>query len=360
MSKTEFSFKNNIKIQKEEDIEEFDEKPYQLNNSKNQEKENNNNINNNENNDNNNNLNNDKNNSNKNNYSFNESNPNYSTSRECLNYFLSYYYEQDFSLEEKDEPKNAGFFARIFGNHPKIYPILPELKSERDFIIFLKKKILTDENNMFDKIFGKIINFIENTICDIDIDEDKILKKKNPSNIIKKSNKLLKEKMKSFIEIEIHNKTNKNLFQEFDINKLPTLMALQLLSIIEKFPNFIETFVNVCFPNEKEIILAFSFYLSSIAFDRLLSGRLNIFFNRNKLVLDDYQDFYLGLFEYTYELFESNKYMEQEKFSKIQSEAENMPSSILWKAKNLKIKFPEINSDSSLSNYFNNSSMNQK
>ena len=360
MSKTEFSFKNNIKIQKEEDIEEFDEKPYQLNNSKNQEKENNNNINNNENIDNINNIQNIDKNSNKNNYSFNESNPNYSTSRECFNYFLSYYYEQDFSLDEKHEPKNAGFFARLFGNHPKIYPISPELKSERDFIIFLKEKILTDKQDMLDKIFGKIINFFENTICDIDLDEDKILKKKNPSNIIKKSNKLLKEKMKSFIEIENHNKTNKNLFQEFDINKLPTLMTLQLLSIIEKFPNFVETFVNVCFPNEKEIILAFSFYLSSIAFDRLLSGRLNIFFNRNKLVLDDYQDFYLGLFEYTYELFESNKYNEQEKFSKIQSEAEDMPSSILWKAQNLKIKFPEMNTESSLSKYFNNSVINQK
>ena len=70
----------------------------------------------------------------------NESNLNHSVFRECFNYYLSYFFEQDFTIEEKDEPKNAGFFARIFGNHPKIYPLIPELKSERNFIIFLKQK----------------------------------------------------------------------------------------------------------------------------------------------------------------------------------------------------------------------------
>ena len=68
--------------------------------------------------------------SNHNNNSYNEFNQNYSLSRECLNYYLSYYYEQDFSLDEKDEPKNAGFFARLFGNHPKIYTILSDLKAD--------------------------------------------------------------------------------------------------------------------------------------------------------------------------------------------------------------------------------------
>ena len=297
---------------------------------------------------------------NNNNYSFNESNPNYSISRECLNYYLSYYYEQDFSLDEKDEPQNAGFFARLFGNHPKIYPILPELKSERDFIIFLRRNNLSNENDRFDKIFGAIISFIENNICDIDIEEDKIKKKKNPSNLIKKSNKLLKDKMKSFIEMEIQNNKNKNFFEEYKSNSIPILMSIQLLNIIENYPNFVELFINKCFPNEKEILLAFSFYLSNIAYDRLLSGRLNIFFARNKLVLDDYEDFFLGLFEQSFELFESSKFIDQERFSLIQKEAQNMPSSIFWKAKIFKLKYPSMKTDSSLSKYFNSSSLNQK
>ena len=83
----------------------------------------------------------------------NESNLNNSIFRECFNYYLSYFLEQDFTIEEKDEPKNAGFFSRIFGNHPKIYPLLPELKSERNFIIFLKQ----NKQNKDDEIFKKIL-----------------------------------------------------------------------------------------------------------------------------------------------------------------------------------------------------------
>ena len=354
MSITDLSFKNNLyKANKEK--ENLEEKPnnIKMNEQKNEQNEKNSNdikgtIH-------------EKNSNHENsNYSFNESNPNYSIARECLNYYLSFYYEQDFSLEEKDEPRNAGFFSRLFGNHPKIYPIQQDLKSERDFLIFLKRNTLTHENDMFNKIFGKILNFIENTIDDLNIDEDKILKRKNPLNLLTKSNKLLKEKMKSFIEVGNQKNNNKNFFEEYKIKSIPTLMIMQLLGIVEKYPNFIEVFISKCFPNEKEIILAFSFYLSNIAYDRLLSGRLNIFFNRNKLVLDCYDDFFIGLFEQSYELFESNKYIDQEKFTRIQSEAENMPSSILWRAKTFKLKYPAMKSESSLSKYFNNSSMNQK
>lgn len=356
MSKEDFSFKNNKNIKKNNENDNLSEKPpipndlkLQNKNMANSKKENKENFQQNKQKNNNNDL------PNNNNNSYYELNPNYSLSRECLNYYLSFYYEQDFCLDEKEEPKNAGFFARLFGNHPKIYPIFSELKSERDFIIFLKRKLLTNENNMFDKIFGKILNFFENNICDIE--EDKIMKKNNPSSLISKSNKLLKEKMKSFFEMQNQNNDNKILFEEYNVNKIPILMILQFLTIIEKYPNFIESFVVQCFPNDKEIILAFAFYLSNIAYDRLLSGRLNIFFNRNKLVLDNYEDFYLGLFEYSLELFGSKNIIDQEKFSKLQSEAENMPSSILWKTGIFKLKYPKVSSESSLSKYFNNSSM---
>lgn len=359
MSKTDLSFKNNIKITKKEENDNLNEKHIfiKTNILKNKEIENsdNNNINNIQNTVENNNDLNDKNN---NNNSFDESNPNYSISREFLNYYLSFFYEQDFSLEEKDEPKNAGFFARLFGNYPKIYPLMQELKSERDFLIFLKRTALKIDNDISEKIFKKILNFMESNI--VDIEEDKILKKNNLSNLINKSNILLKEKMKSFLEMQKMKKKKKIIFEEYNTESIPILMMLQLLTIIEKYPNFVELFAIKCFPNEKEIILAFSFYLSDIAYDRLLSGRLNIFFNRNKLVLDNYEEFYLGLFEYAYDLFESNKYIDQEKFSRLQSEAENMPSSILWKTKNFKLKYPTVQSENSLSKFFNSSSVNQK
>ena len=290
----------------------------------------------------------------KNNF-LNESNLNHSIFRECFNYYLSYFFEQDFIIEEKDEPKNAGFFARIFGNHPKIYPLFPELKSERNFIIILKQRTQTTNDEMFQKIFGKILDFFNSSFSE-EVEEDKIYKKNNPLNLLNKSNKLLKEKMKSYNMI----KTNKtNYFEEYNIKSIPILMLLQSLYIIEKYPNFLELFINKFFSHEKEIIFAFSFYLSGICFDRLLSGRLNVFFDRTKLVLDTYETFYLGLFAYSFDLFEANNGNFHKIFYELESEAINMPSTIFWKYKLFKIKYQDCRLDSSLSSYFNNS-INQK
>ena len=287
---------------------------------------------------------------NENNY-LNESNFNQYIFRECFNYFLSYFLEQDFAIEEKDEPKNAGFLARLFGNHPKIFPLLPELKSERNFIIFLKQNTLSTDEDMFKKIFGKILDFFNNSISN-EIEEDKIYKKFNPLNLLSKSNLILKEKMKSYIMIK---SSQKIFFEEYKINSIPILMLLQTLYIIEKYPNFLEFFINKFFSHEKEIILALSFYLSSISFDRLLSGRLNVFFDRTKLVLDTYEEFYLGLFSLIFDLFEEYNGNYHKIFYELESEAVNMPSSILWKCKLFKLKYQEIGIDSSLSSYFNNS-----
>ena len=293
-------------------------------------------------------------NDNENNF-FGEVNLNHSIFRECFNYYLSYFFEKDFSIEEKDEPKNAGFFARIFGNHPKIYQLLPELKSERNFIIFMKENIQRTDDDMFKKIFGKILDFFSNSFT-AEVDEDKIFKKMNPLNLLSKSNRLLKEKMKSYNMIN----TNKNnFFEEYKINSIPILMLLQSLYIIEKYPNFVDLFINKFFSHEKEIMFAFSFYLSSITYDRLLSGRLNVFFDRAKLVLDTYEEFYLGLFAFAFDLFEANNGNYHKIFFELENEAINMPSTIFWKCKIFKLKNQENGLDSSLSSYFNNS-INQK
>ena len=286
----------------------------------------------------------------------NESNLNNSIFRECFNYYLSYFLEQDFTIEEKDEPKNAGFFSRIFGYHPKIYPLLPELKSERNFIIFLKQNKKSSDDEMFKKIFGKILDFFNNNI-NVEIEEDKIYKKFNSPNLLNKSNLLLKEKMKSYNMIK---STKKEFFEEYKkVNSIPILMLLQTLYIIEKYPNFLEIFINKFFIQEKEIILALSFYLSSISFDRLLSGRLNVFFNRSKLVLDTFREFNLGLILHLFDLFEQHNGNYHKIFHELESESINMPSTMLWKSKIFKLKYHEIELDSSLSSYFNNS-INQK
>ena len=285
----------------------------------------------------------------------NESNLNNSIFRECFNYYLSYYLEQDFTIEEKDEPKNAGFFSRIFGNHPKIYPLLPELKSERNFIIFLKQNKQNKDDEIFKKIFGKILDFYNNSL-NIEIEEDKIYKKLNPLNLLNKSNLLLKEKMKSYNMIK---STKKDFFEEYKINSIPILMLLQSLYIIEKYPNFLEIFINKFFSKEMEIMFSLSFYLSNISFDRLLSGRLNVFFNRTKLVIDTFEEFYLGLIFHLFDLFEEHNGNYHKIFHELESEAINMPSTMFWKCKIFKLKFHEIELDSSLSSYFNNS-INQK
>ena len=271
--------------------------------------------------------------------------------RECFNYYLSYFLEQNFIIEEKDEPKNAGFFARIFGNHPKIYPILPELKSERNFIIFLKQNTASTDDEMFKNIFGKILDFFYNTL-NMEIEEDKIYKKPNPLNLLNKSNLLLKEKMKSYNMIK---GDKKNFFEEYKINSIPILMLLQFLYIIEKYSEFLDNFINKFFTQEKEILFAFSFYLSSITFDRLLSGRLNVFFDRTKLVLDTYEEFYLGLFSLAFDLFEENNGNYYKIYYELENEAINMPSTMFWKCKLFKIKYKEIGLDSSLSSFFSNS-----
>lgn len=299
------------------------------------------------------------NNSNKDFY-FKESKYNCSIFRECFNYYLSFFYEKDFSIPEEEEPKNANFFARLFKNYPKIYDIMPELKAERNFIIFLKRNNLSDDEEMFKKISEQILKFIQNNLSEINLDEDKIIKRRNPEVLLKKSYNLLKEKRVSYTNmIKDKNDNTKELFEEFSINRIPILMAIQMLFIIEKYPDFIEEFAKL-FPEEKEIIIAFSFYLSSISFDRLLSGRLNLYFNKGKNVLDVYNDFYLGLFGLCLDLFNSKKNNYYEVFLGLESEAKNFPSSIFWKTKLFKSKYFEVKSESSLTSYFNNSSVNQK
>ena len=244
-------------------------------------------------------------------YYFKESKYNSSIFRECFNYYLSYFYEQEFSIPEEEEPKNANFFARLFKDYPKIYDIMPELKT------------------------------------------------RNPENLLKKSYNLLKEKRLSYTNIIKGKNKNTDLLEEFNINSIPILMAIQMLFIIQKYPDFVEEFAKL-FPDDKEIVLAFSFYLSSISYDRLLSGRLNLYFNKGKNVLDVYNDFYLGLFGLTLDLFNSKKNNYYEIFLELESEAKKFPSSIFWKTKIFKSKYFEVKTESSLTSYFNNSSVNQK
>ena len=292
-------------------------------------------------------------------YYFKESKYNSSIFRECFNYYLSYFYEQEFSIPEEEEPKNANFFARLFKDYPKIYDIMPELKTERNFIIFLRRNTLSNDEEMFKKIFEQILNFIQNNLSEIHLDEDKIIKNRNPENLLKKSYNLLKEKRLSYTNIIKGKNKNTDLLEEFNINSIPILMAIQMLFIIQKYPDFVEEFAKL-FPDDKEIVLAFSFYLSSISYDRLLSGRLNLYFNKGKNVLDVYNDFYLGLFGLSLDLFNSKKNNYYEIFLELESEPKKFPSSIFWKTKIFKSKYFEVKTESSLTSYFNNSSVNQK
>jgi hypothetical protein len=236
---------------------------------------------------------------------------------------------------------------------------MPELKTERNFIIFLRRNTLSNDEEMFKKIFEQILNFIQNNLSEIHLDEDKIIKNRNPENLLKKSYNLLKEKRLSYTNIIKGKNKDIDLLEEFNINSIPILMAIQMLFIIQKYPDFVEEFAKL-FPDDKEIVLAFSFYLSSISYDRLLSGRLNLYFNKGKNVLDVYNDFYLGLFGLTLDLFNSKKNNYYEIFLELESEAKKFPSSIFWKTKIFKSKYFEVKTESSLTSYFNNSSVNQK
>ena len=67
------------------------------------------------------------------------------------------------------------------------------------------------------------------------------------------------------------------------------------------------------------------------------------------------KNFILGLFSLIFDLFEEYNGNYHKIFYELESEAVNMPSSILWKCKLFKLKYQEIGIDSSLSSYFNNS-----
>lgn len=278
------------------------------------------------------------------------------TFRECFNYYLSYFYSKNFESKDYVEPQNANFFYRFFGNYPKIYSLFNELKNERNFLLFLKDYHLPSSDNMYKVILNRAIHFItieenENNFKH-DISKISNSDSNNISSIISKSYELFKQKLNNCGE-------NGTFIEEFDCESIPAIMIIQLFFIFEKFPDFISEFLQNFFVNEKEIIIMFSFYLTWIAIDRLESGRLNLYFNKNKNVLDIFNEFFLGLFNLAYNILVKNQNNNTCLFKKIRNEATNLPSSILWGVKNFKIKFPEMKTnESSLSSYFNNSNIN--
>ena len=289
------------------------------------------------------------------NFSFNSGNS--LTFRECFNYYLSYFYSKNFENKDYIEPQNANFFYRFFGNYPKIYALFNELKNERNFLLFLKDYYLSNNDNMYKVILSRVVQFItiENNENFLKYDITKVSSNNNSKNIsviLTKSYELFKQKLYNCEECH-------TFIDEFDSEKIPAIMIIQLFFIFEKFPDFISAFVQNFFVNEKEIIIMFSFYLTWIAVDRLKSGRLNLYFNKNKNVLDTFNEFFLGLFNLTYNILEKSQKLNTCFLKKVRNEANNLPSSILWGVKNFKHKFPEMKTtESSLSSYFNNSNIN--
>ena len=130
-------------------------------------------------------------------------------------------------------------------------------------------------------------------------------------------------------------------------------MILQIINMIEKYPIFLENFTKKFFTNykhSKAVILAFSFYLSNIAYDRLISGRLNLFFNKDKELRYTYEKFFLGLFCFSYDLTCTYNYYDV--FGKLESEAVNLPSTMFWEYEKFADKFPELKKVNTVSSIF--------
>lgn len=300
-----------------------------------------------------------------------------STFREIFNYYLSFFYENDIQLIDIVEPKNACCFYRLFGNHPKIYKLLPELRIQYNFLFFLIQHNMNENDKMLMKVTTKIFQYLNNVCINFDDIDDIDDKNKADDNIenkkfkhrkitegemlvsfIQKSSASFKNKIFSYMELSKEKEKN-NFFKEVNTENISPLMLLQLLFIIEKFPNFIYLFIKNFLHEEKEALLFFSFYLTWIGLQVLKQGRLNLYFNKQKNIFDTFNEFYLGLFDYSFILLDSYKTNNYYVFSKIEREARDFPSSIFWRVKSFKQRYPEIKSETSLTSFFNNLSNEQ-
>ena len=251
--------------------------------------------------------------------------------REIYNYFLSKYLENNIYKKYKEETKNINKFKsnwikKIFSTNV-IYELKSDLFSDYIFIIFLNDTKLNLEDEFHRKICISIIYKLTNY--------EKDLSELNKENQINEINCYFDNCYNKF--------KSKYLNDELQKNDINIFSLLQLLKILDFYFSFFNE--NIFNKNEDKNIweidsfFYYSIKISSIIYNYMIKGNFNGLFNINKNIFLVVDKLYYGFIQLSIELFNQNFSQLNNIFYYLKKEADDLPSSILWKFKIFSLKF---------------------
>ena len=274
-------------------------------------------------------------------------NKKYISYREVYNFFLSKYFENNVYKNYKEEIKNINKFKsnwikKIFSTNV-IYELKSDLFSDYIFIVFLNDTKLNMDNEFCRKICISIIYKLTN--CEKDFSE---LNKENQINQIN-----------LYLDNCYNNFKSKYLNDELKKNDINIFSLLQLLKILDFHYSFFKE--NIFNKNESKNIweidsfFYYSIKITNIIYNYMIKGNFNGIFNINKNIFIVVDKLYYGFIQLSIDLFKQNYSQINNIFNYLKKEAEDLPSSILWKYKKFSQKF-SINDKEKKLEFINNSS----
>lgn len=255
--------------------------------------------------------------------------------REINNYFSSLYFSRDKELTEVDQHNNnndicCSCIVRFFRKYSKKYNLNEDLLNEKNLIFFMYYTPYDSKDKMHEKMMRKIFyNFAT---------EDE------------KKNEVKTEDLEKFIEIETNSKEILNVYS-----------LVCLIELIDVYPSYLQKRYENFYNNKGGNLL---FYLlisiSKLCIELLKTDVLNIYFNKNKSVINTMKGFFFGSLEICDSDIEktklSNNFVDFESIDfiivnlrKAIVETSSVP---LWKYNSFKDKYPEVKD--SISDSFSN------
>lgn len=215
--------------------------------------------------------------------------------REVCNYFLSLYLNRDkddsLTVQVSEQQKVCCLF-KLLGMY-KTFPLDKELLIERDYVLFSSQLKLELSNEIHFKILLKIFN----SFYSMSLGRKK---NKESEDKIVKDGGIDKKTLEIFIQdnLEYNKGLNEDFKVLFQINEINIFPLIQIIALIDKHPSFIQnnyhSFDNGGDGNTLFFVLI---NLSRISIQQIKLGTLNIYFNKNKNLVDTINEFFFGLIE---------------------------------------------------------------
>lgn len=215
--------------------------------------------------------------------------------REVCNYFLSLYLNRDkddsLAVQVCEHQKVCCLF-KLLGMY-KTFPLDKELIIERDYVLFASELIL----QLNDEIHFKILLKIFNSFYSMMLGKKKI---KENEDKIGKGVDIDKKTLEIFIQdnLQYNKGLNEDVKLLFEVREINIFSLIQIIALIDKHPSFIENNYHSFDNGEGGNTLFFVLVnLSKISIEQIKSGTLNIYFNKNKNLVDTINEFFFGLIE---------------------------------------------------------------